>query len=249
MRGVADQVAPGVHRLGSGLVSFYLLEEDGRYTLVDAGLPRMFEQIPALVAALGADLHDVEAVVLTHAHGDRVGGAERMRTEAQATVHVHDADAQIARTTASAQTEGSLAGSLWRPSALRLVAHHVRNGGLRVGRIEDVRTFADGAVLDVPGRPTVIGTPGHTHGHVALHLPDRGILFAGDALCTRNPLTGATGPQLMPPALSTSTEQAVVSLARLAPLPAEVVLVGHGEPWRDSPAAAVERALSGLPAA
>lgn len=242
MRAVADRVAPGVHRLGSPFVGFYLVEEDGRYTLVDAGLPRMFDQLLAALDALGADLHDIDAVVLTHAHPERIGLAERLRTEAQATVHVHDADAQIARTAATAQTEGALLPHLWRPPALRYVWHVSRNGGRNVPRIEDVRTFPDGAQLDVPGGLIAIGTPGHTHGHAALLLPGRGVLFAGDALVLRDPLTGQAGPRVPSAALNASTEQAYASLDRLAPVDAELVLLGDGEAWRGTPAAAVERA-------
>src|SRR3954464_5781028 len=32
------EIVPGVHRLGTPLINFYLVEEDGRYTVVDAGL-------------------------------------------------------------------------------------------------------------------------------------------------------------------------------------------------------------------
>lgn len=243
MGAVLEQVARGVHRLGSGLVNFYLVEEDGRYTLVDSGLPRMFDQIPAVLEQLGTDLHALDAVVLTHAHAERIGTAERLRTEAQARVLVHDADAQIARTSATAQTEAGLFGYLWRPTAFAYVVHLARNGAGRVPRIEDVRTFADGATLDVPGRPQAIGTPGHTHGHACLLLADRGVLFTGDALCSRNPLTGRPGPQVMPAALNTSTEQALASLARIAPIDAGTLLFGHGDPWDEGAAAAVERAL------
>lgn len=242
MSHAAAQVAPGVHRLGSSLVNFYLVEEDGRYTLVDAGLPGHFDQLPALMQALGADLHDIEAVILTHGHSDHIGIAERVRTEAQAKVHIHGADAQLARTAASSSGAGSVIADMWRPSAIRFVAHLMRNGGMKVERIEDLTTFAEGATLDVPGRPTVIGTPGHSHGHCSFLLADRGVLFAGDALCTNNWLKGSTGPQLMPNAFNVSPEQALASLDRLEALEADIVLVGHGEPWTGGVAAAVAQA-------
>jgi glyoxylase-like metal-dependent hydrolase (beta-lactamase superfamily II) len=237
-----DQVAPGVYRLGSPLVNCYLVEENGRFTLVDAGLPGYFEQLLETFRRLGADLHDLDAVVLTHAHPDHIGMAERLRTEAQATVYVHGADAQMARTATTPNHEGDILPYIWRPAALRLLAHIARNG-IKVPRIEDLTTYADGAELDVPGRPTVIGTPGHTHGHSSLLLADGGALLAGDALCSRNPLTGREGPQVMPTALNASTDQALASLDRIAAVEAQTVLFGHGEPWTAGPAAAVDRAL------
>jgi glyoxylase-like metal-dependent hydrolase (beta-lactamase superfamily II) len=97
-------------------------------------------------------------------------------------------------------------------------------------------------VLDVPGQPTVVHTPGHTPGHCALLFARRRALIVGDELCTWNPLTGATGPQVMPSAFNLSTEGCFDSLAALEHLDAETVLVGHGEPWREGPRAAVARA-------
>lgn len=239
-----EAVAPGVLRLGSPLVNFYLVEEAGRYTLVDAGLPRQFGMLIAALEQVGADLHDVEAVVLTHAHMDHVGSAEHVRTQAQATVHVHAADAQLARADSHLRRrgDGALLPYLRRPAAWQLFAHLIRQGGARIPRIEDVTTFMDSAPLDVPGRLTPIPTPGHSHGHCALLLADRGILFTGDALCSRNPLTGRPGPQIMPSAFNASTEQALASLDRLTPIDAGTVLFGHGEPLSGTPASAVERA-------
>jgi glyoxylase-like metal-dependent hydrolase (beta-lactamase superfamily II) len=238
----AAQVAPGIYRLGSSLVNFYLVEEDGRYTLVDAGLPGYFDQLPALMADLGADIHDIEAVVLTHGHSDHIGNAERVRTEAQARVYIHGADAQLARTAGSTSGAGTVLSDIWRPSAVRFIAHLMRNGGLKTPRVEDLTTFTEGATLDVPGRPQVIGTPGHSHGHCSFLLPDRGVLFAGDALCTNNWLKGSTGPQLMPRAVNASEEQALASLDRLEDVEAGVVLFGHGEPWTQGTRAAVTAA-------
>jgi glyoxylase-like metal-dependent hydrolase (beta-lactamase superfamily II) len=239
---VTDPVAAGVQRLGSSLVNFYLVEEGGRYTLVDAGLPAHFGGLAARLDELGADLHDVDAVVLTHPHADHVGIAERVRTEAQARVHVHGADAQLARTAKQPDGPAGILPHLWRPTALRLVWHMARGGATRIRRIEDLTTFVDGDVLDVPGHPTVVATPGHTHGHSSFLLADRGVLFTGDALGSRHPFTGRVGPQLMPSAFNASTEQALASLDRIAGLEADTLLFGHGEPWHDGAAAAVERA-------
>jgi len=71
---------------------------------------------------------------------------------------------------------------------------------------------------------------------------DRGVLMAGDALCTWNPLTGRPGPQLMPRAFASSEAQAAESLGRLDGIDAGVVLPGHGDPWTDGVAALVARA-------
>ena len=90
-------------------------------------------------------------------------------------------------------------------------------------------------MLDVPG-PAPRGPHAWAHaGHCALHFADHGALFAGDALCTWNPVTGDRGIQLMPRQMNVSNAQALESLARIEPLEAEVVLVGHGEPYRESP--------------
>ncbi len=55
----------------------------------------------------------------------------------------------------------------------------------------------------------------------------------GDALTTRNVLTGRTGPQPAP--FTDEPERALDSLARLADLKATWVLPGHGAPWKVDP--------------
>lgn len=102
--------------------------------------------------------------------------------------------------------------------------------------------FADGDELDVPGRPRVLATPGHTEGHASLLLADRGVLFAGDALITADPLTGESGPRVPADPLNLDTAQAHASLAQLERVDAGIVLPGHGEPWTQGASRAVERA-------
>jgi glyoxylase-like metal-dependent hydrolase (beta-lactamase superfamily II) len=105
-----------------------------------------------------------------------------------------------------------------------------------------VTTFGDGETLDVPGRPRVLHTPGHTAGHVCFWLESQGVLIAGDLLCSRNPLTGARGPQLMPSPFNASNAELLDSLAKIEQLAAETIVFGHGEPWTGGAAEAVRLA-------
>jgi glyoxylase-like metal-dependent hydrolase (beta-lactamase superfamily II) len=231
-----DRAAAAVTRLGTRFVNWYAAVEDGRWTVFDAGVPGYWPELEERGIPPGA----VEAVVLTHAHPDHVGVAERLR-QAGARVYVHEQDEELARTAKpSGKNERSPLGYLRYGMAWKLFAHLARNGGLKPNRIAEVTTFTDGDVLDVPGRPRVIHTPGHTEGHCAFHLGDA--VVAGDLLCTLNPLTGRRGPQPMPGALNRSTPQILESLGAIENLDAGTVYVGHGEPWTDGARAAVERA-------
>jgi len=225
----STQVAEGVHRLGSRLVNYYLVEDGDALTLVDAGLPGFRPSLDTTLAAIGRSLGDVQAVVLTHAHGDHVGIAEKVRTEAGVPVHVHRADEELARTRKQPKRERSALPYFRHGAAWGLIAHMAHNGF--PPKIGEVTTFGDRDVLDVPGRPVAIPTPGHTEGHVSFHLPDRGVLFTGDALNSRNPLTGRLGPQIMPASLNLSSTQALESLSNIEGLDADVMLFGHGDPW------------------
>ncbi len=237
----ATKVAPGVYRLGNELVNCYLLEDGNKLTLVDAGLPSFRGQLDAHLRWLGRTIADIDAVVLTHAHQDHVGMAERVRRDAGARVWVPEADADIARTGKLHKRDGSLLPYLRHPAAWKLLAMFVRSGDLRYPKIAEVATFTEGDI-DAPGRPRAVPTPGHSPGHVALHVPDRGVVFAGDAMCTYNVLTGARGPQVMPRAFVADAQQQLASLAALEPLYADVMLFGHGEPWTEGTEAAVARA-------
>jgi glyoxylase-like metal-dependent hydrolase (beta-lactamase superfamily II) len=74
-----------------------------------------------------------------------------------------------------------------------------------------------------------------------------GVVLTGDALVTRNPLTGRVGPQIMPSAFNADTEEALRSLAVLERVGPGTVLPGHGEPWAEGAARAVRLARAAGP--
>jgi glyoxylase-like metal-dependent hydrolase (beta-lactamase superfamily II) len=236
------EVAEGVHRLTQGVVNFYLVEDGGRLVLVDAGAPRDWGLLVREVAALGRGLGDLEAVLLTHAHSDHVGFAERARTEAGAPVWIHQADAAVAKGAPAGKNEGGASAYLLRVEFYRTLFSLLRRGAGRIVPVREVSTFADGETLELPGRPRALLAPGHTPGNAALLLEGRRVLLTGDTLATRNPLTGRAGPQVLPSGLNRDTAQALRSLDVLAGLEADVLLPGHGEPWTAGAAEAVRLA-------
>jgi glyoxylase-like metal-dependent hydrolase (beta-lactamase superfamily II) len=236
------QIAPGIHRIGDhSIVNSYLLEDAGEVTIIDAGLPGFYRDIPRELAAMGRTVADVRALLLTHGHSDHIGFAERLRRERRVPVSVHEADAALARGEVPNPAKGfgptrlrPLLGFLWF-STLR--------GGLRTPKLREVATFGDGATLDVPGSPRVVLTPGHTPGSAVLQVASRDALFVGDALATYAVTTGARGPQVAP--FTADAAQAVASLARIEDLSAGLVLPGHGDPWTGGIQEAVRRVRQG----
>ena len=244
---MATEVAPGVHRLGSEGVNFYLVEHDGRATLVDAGLSGFWDQVEPALSEHGRTLDDLAAVVLTHAHSDHTGVAGRLHDRG-VPIYLHPADHDLLRTGREGmKREASPLPYLRHVRVWTFFGHMVRNGALRPPHIDDPVAIADGEQLEVAGSPRVIHTPGHRPGHCALHFERHGALLVGDLLCTWNPLTRRVGPQIMPRAFNISSQESLASLDRIEGLTADVVLPGHGEPWREGVAAAVARAREAGP--
>jgi glyoxylase-like metal-dependent hydrolase (beta-lactamase superfamily II) len=236
----STQVADGIHRLGDHYVDWYVLEDGGRLTVIDAGLPGHWGQLATLLASIGRTVDDIVVVLLTHRHPDHLGCAEPIRQAAQARVLIHGDDAEGARR-GGVGPPASLGSArlLIRPAMVRYVVSLSRAGGGHIPPIAEVATFADGERLDVPGHPRAIHTPGHTPGECVLHVEDRDVVFTGDALVTFDPSTGKVGPAVLGAPFTEDAAGAFASLGRIRATGASTLLPGHGEPWRDGVADAV----------
>jgi glyoxylase-like metal-dependent hydrolase (beta-lactamase superfamily II) len=235
------EIASGVYGLGSEMVNWYVLEDEGRLTAVDAGMPVFRKTLETDLGKIGHRPEDVDAVVLTHSDVDHTGVVPTLR-EAGARVLIHSEDDATLRKPGPKGGDASpihLLAEMRRPRVWRLMAHMIASGAARPPKVEGAETFADGDVLDVPGRPRAVHTPGHTPGHCVLHFERHGVLFVGDALVTWNLITGKRGPQVAPSAFNVDTDRAFDSLAAIEPIEAETLVSGHGDPWREGTAAAV----------
>jgi glyoxylase-like metal-dependent hydrolase (beta-lactamase superfamily II) len=234
------EVAPRIRRVGAELISSYIVEDGAELTLVDAGAPADWQTLLGELTAMGRSIGDVRAILLTHAHEDHLGYAERAR-QAGIPPNIHEADAALAR--GEEKVKRSVVGPYRPVPLISFLIHFARSGLLRVPRVQEVTTFADGAVVDVPGAPRVIHVPGHTLGSAALHFPGHDALFSGDAINTYAVTSGRTGPQLSP--FNRDRAQALESIGLLRDVEATYLLPGHGAVWSQG----VQAALAGVRAA
>ncbi len=221
------QIANGLYRVGSDIVNSYLIVDTDGVTVIDAGLPRYWTLLQAELATAGKSLDDVRALILTHGDTDHIGFAARLHHETGIVAHIHESDVDRARLKVKKPNSG------WGPVKVgptsRFLWYSVRRGGLRIRPATELQTVADNEVLDVPGSPRIIHTPGHTPGSIAVHVPGVDALFLGDTMTTRNVLTGATGPKPAP--FTLQPEQALASLDRIESVDATWLLPGHGPAW------------------
>jgi glyoxylase-like metal-dependent hydrolase (beta-lactamase superfamily II) len=221
------EIARGLRRIGSDIVNSYLIVDGADVTIIDAGLPGYWRLLQAELATIGKSLDDVRALVLTHGDSDHIGFAARLYREKGIAAYVHSADVERARLQVKKPNSG------WGPVKAKPFAEFIwysaRHGGLRIKPAEQLQTFSDGDVLDVPGKPRIIHTPGHTPGSVSVHVPMVDAVFVGDAMTTRNVLTGASGPRPAP--FTLQPDEAIASLDRIEAIGATWVLPGHGPAW------------------
>lgn len=224
------EVADGVMMITRAVTNSYVVATDEGLVLIDAGLPRSWSLLVEALAAVRGTPGDLVSVYLTHGHFDHVGTLERLQREHHVPVHVHAADRPLVRHPYRYDRESPrTAYALRHPGGLPSLARMTFAGALGVHGVD-----AEGSI--VPGTPLLgglvpIATPGHTYGHVAFHLPDRDVVFTGDALVTFDPYTGGSGPQIVARAATADSDAALAALPALTATAAATVLPGHGDAW------------------
>jgi len=173
-------------------------ESTGEGIVIDPG--DNIDQILRLVAK-----HDlrVKAIIITHAHIDHIGGAQKLKAATGAPVYMNRNDA---------------------PLYDRIDAQAAWLGVPTPERAEIDSDLRDGDVLHLGKTELhILHTPGHTQGSVSLWIPVENKLLAGDTLFResigRTDLPGGDGRQIL---------QSIHG--RLLPLPEDArVFPGHGE--------------------
>ena len=183
-------------------------EETRRAICIDPG-----DEAERIVGAIEKHQVKLQAIALTHAHMDHVGGVAALkRLQPEAKIILHQADEFIYQNLPQQPAWIGIPRSQW--SALgfdyetppKIDEHWIDGQTYKVGRLEF----------------KVIHCPGHTPGHVVLFVPQEKKVFVGDVL-----FAGSVGRTDLP---GGSTEQLMDAIInKLLPLGDDVeVYSGHG---------------------
>ncbi len=199
---VADDIFQ-LSLLPRGGINAYLVGD----VLVDAGLGIHGRGIAKAVSDRAVKTH-----LLTHAHGDHVGGSKTVSEALGVPVWCGAGDAEAVRAGKVVAASRVQALFNWKP-------------------VQVARELSQGDELG-PGF-TVLNTPGHSPGHIALWRESDRTLLCGDVFLNLNFYTTVPGLN-EPPTLFTVDPAANRTAARrLAELEPALVLFGHGKPLRD----------------
>jgi glyoxylase-like metal-dependent hydrolase (beta-lactamase superfamily II) len=209
-----------------GFVNCYLVHEDDGLTLIDTTLPGGTKAILAAAQRLGAP---IVRIALTHAHGDHIGSLDELaRALPDAEVIISSRDARLMAKDMTLEP-GEPAAKL--------------RGDYRGASTKPTRTVEAG---DRIGSLEVIGSPGHTPGHVSfLDTRDR-TLYCGDAFSTMGGVATTAKGRMWFPLVQMATwhrPTGLQSAKALRALDPARLASGHGKVV-ENPQAAMDKAIS-----
>ena len=146
---------------------------DGNQVLVQGADTRVAFDTPQVARHIGAELDDVDLVILGHVHEDHMVALGRLRG---VPVQVHQADL------AAAQSWDGLARHYGYPQPVLDVLRPMIERDFDYQPRPDATGYVGGSVWDLGGgvRVRAHHLPGHTAGHSALVVESKGIAFIGD---------------------------------------------------------------------
>ncbi|MDI3298212.1 MAG: MBL fold metallo-hydrolase [Bacillota bacterium] len=222
--------------------SYLARDEDGRWSVLDPGLDwpparRLWESAARELAwAKGA----IREVVVSHFHPDHLGLAGWLVERWGGRVLAHARELPLIRRVASPSPAE-------RERYLAVLRAYLVENGVPGGETEALleanpliarassplprlEALHDGALFRFgPHRAVALWTPGHTAGHLCLHLPEPALLLSGDHVLERI----TPNVSLWPGGAGEPLEEYLGSLRRLERLPVSRVLPAHRESLDD----------------
>jgi glyoxylase-like metal-dependent hydrolase (beta-lactamase superfamily II) len=244
-----EKVLPGIWRLRLPLTwpgvphgNAWAIEGEEGIVLFDTGMggEGRLRQLDLALAQAGYGVEDVALLVCTHAHIDHYGLAKPIVERAGCELWMHpswehvrpladDPEAALEQRIEVARESGV------PPAALERYREARSNETGVEGIKEPDRELVPGVEVETGlGTWQVYETPGHAPSHVCLHQPERKLMISGDHLLGRTVLFFDHGHTPDP------IGEFLGGLEEIEPLDVDLVLPGHGRPFRDPEAKIAE---------
>ncbi len=241
-----ERVLPGVWRLRLALpwpgvphgnVWAVAAPDDDGIVLFDTGIGgrgRM-RQFELALAQVGFGIEDVRLVACTHSHTDHYGLAASILDAAGCELWLHPAWEHVRPIAddpaAALENRIEVARQSGVPAEALERYRESRSGDTETGIdaiVEPDRELLPGMEVETAlGAWRVHETPGHAPSHVVFHQPERKLLISGDHLLGRTVLFFDHGHTPDP------IGEFLRGLDEVEPLDVDLVLPGHGRPFRD----------------
>jgi hydroxyacylglutathione hydrolase len=151
-------------------------EQSREAVVIDPG-----DEIHKIVAILAKHQLRVKAIIITHAHIDHIGGAQKLKAATGAPVYMNANDQPLSE---HIDTQAAWLG-MATPEKAEI----------------DVDAREGGKIVLGPAEFQVLHTPGHTQGSISLWIPEENKLIAGDTLFRdsigRTDLPGGDSEQIL----------------------------------------------------
>lgn len=221
-------------------VNIYALVGKDGWAMVDTsmGTPDTREALWKGLERAGLSLDNLRTIVLTHHHPDHVGLSGELQERSGANVFMHPIDEAAIRVIWAGKMPerfgrvSDFFGQHGMPHTdfwFTQVEPDVMRNLIRVPPHEVFTLVNDGEVITIAGDEyRVIWTPGHSDGQICLLRERDGVFLAADHVLPRiTPNIGLYSEKDRPNPLG----DYLASLAKVADLPASIILPGHGEPF------------------
>lgn len=202
-----------------------VLKDNQNMILIDCGYTGFLPAIKQAMAENSLNCSELTHVLITHQDHDHMGAAFTLKQEyPQVQIIASKEEAPyISGKLKSLRLEQAEALQMYLPEEHKQFGLQFINVLQQVQPVSVDLVVDDGDTFDWCGGCTILGTPGHTPGHISIYLNESNIMITGDAAALENNNLVIANPQY-----TLDIKKAEASLQKIMSYNAEEIICYHG---------------------